>query len=55
MEERSYGQGNGQVLLKCSWTNSVCVTQEVVINAKLQASLKPTVSESLGLRPKLVF
>ena len=54
LQKRGYWQGNRAVLLKCSWTGSICVTQELVRNAEFQTSLKPTGSESLGVRPSPV-
>lgn len=57
LEERSYGQENREVFLKCLWTGSVSITEEPVINTELQPlplCLSATESESLGLRPKSV-
>ena len=51
LEEWSYGQGSRGVFLKCLWTSSISVTQDLGINTELHSlphCLEATESESLG-------
>ena len=51
LEERSYEPGSRGVFLKCLWTSSISVTQDLGINTELQSlplCLEATESESLG-------